>query len=758
MRKKSGQCQKYYFSERLKKQLAQISHSPLTVVEAPSGFGKTTAVREYLNENRTHGAQEYWYTCLGESPAMAWVGICELFSNINCKVADDLKNLKIPTMETLFYMSTYLRDLRCKTDTYLVIDNYQLINSDIPRELISVFSMHGDPKLHMIFITQQLPSKQHGAIHNSNIYTIDASSFFFDRKGTADLFRMEGIRLTDDELEKVFMSTEGWVSAIRLQMINFLETGSFNLAADIEQLVEHAIWSGLTTQEKDFLLSVSVLESFTARQAAIMLGQDTMPEAVEELIKNNDFIRYLPDKHLYSIHSIFQDYLRNRLYNHMPEDYQNKVFLKAGASCAAMEHYCPAAEFFYKVKDFESIMSMPFTREYLEEQKEKYHSGFCSTIIRECPDEILRRHPLNMIIFGYTTYLSGYYDEYHKLCRLLHDVIQDGTGYSEEELRKINGEYTLLKSVGAFNDIAAMQENQRKAWEILGESTDMIKADSPWLFGAVSMLSTFWRESGKLEETMQQLEKGKDIFTRLTRGHGAGSSYLMRAEALLMRGEDDEAEIMCHKAMYSARSFVQTDICIGIELVLARIAILRGNVEDYFRAVDNIQSYSRENSSIYIMRIVEHALSIISILLNVKDHVAPWFYDMERIKRVENGPVAPLAEIIHLKLLLMDKRYNEFYGICRLGIEESEKQTDNTRYMMLKVYQLILLAIAERNNGKPLEAQEYIKQALAIALPDGVYLPFAQEELMEEFIAQIPLFQSPLSHLGGGGGGGGNPF
>lgn len=39
-----------YFSNKLKRKLEQIPHYALTVVEAQSGFGKTTAVREYLKK------------------------------------------------------------------------------------------------------------------------------------------------------------------------------------------------------------------------------------------------------------------------------------------------------------------------------------------------------------------------------------------------------------------------------------------------------------------------------------------------------------------------------------------------------------------------------------------------------------------------------------------------------------------------------------------------------------------------------------
>lgn len=40
----------YYFSKQLKDRMSGMEQYPLTLVEAPSGFGKTTAVREYLKK------------------------------------------------------------------------------------------------------------------------------------------------------------------------------------------------------------------------------------------------------------------------------------------------------------------------------------------------------------------------------------------------------------------------------------------------------------------------------------------------------------------------------------------------------------------------------------------------------------------------------------------------------------------------------------------------------------------------------------
>ena len=67
---------RYHFPERLQKKLAGIPLHPLTIVEAPSGFGKTTALREFLQIKAEQGASEHWYTCFGESLFSSWQGIC----------------------------------------------------------------------------------------------------------------------------------------------------------------------------------------------------------------------------------------------------------------------------------------------------------------------------------------------------------------------------------------------------------------------------------------------------------------------------------------------------------------------------------------------------------------------------------------------------------------------------------------------------------------------------------------------------------
>ncbi len=722
----------YFFSDKLRKQLEQISHHPLTIVEAPSGFGKTTAVREYLKENLPQDTGEYWYTCLGEPSSTAWRGICSLIANADKNKAEVLKSLEMPTIETLIYMTEIIKDIRCSKETYLVIDNYQLISCDIPYELLSVLSMHGSRSLHIIIITQQIRANRLLTFHNVDIHTIHASAFFFSREGVASLFRMEGLRLTELELEQVYIGTEGWVSAIRLQIINYQENGTFERNFGIEQLVENAIWNRLEPLEKELLLSVSVMDSFTAQQAAIMLDRETLPESLEDMLKNNDFIRYYPDKNIYTIHSILQDYLKNRFYHNQSEEFKRRVFGLAGQSYAIQAQYYPAAQLFYKIGDYDAILSAPFTWEYLSNQKEKKILEFIVELVEKCPEDTLRRYPFALLSFCYQLYLGGYREAYRKLCRLVETAAGEQADFNPGEIRRIRGELAMVWALDAYNDINKMHQFHEAAWDILKEPTSQ-RYEGPMTFGSASVLYMFHRKAGNLEGELKDMDEYLPCYNRLTRGHGAGADSVMRAEALLMRGKDNEAEILCYKALYDAQNNQQISISICAELVLARMAIMRGSTDNYLTAIQNIQDYAAKSPLLYVLRMVDYSISLLNLVLGIRDNVAAWLYDMENIKKVLYTPAVPFARLLYSKLLLLDKRHNELYGITQAFLEEA----GSFPYIIPQIFHYIFLAIADYRHKNDSKAGEHLMDALALALPDKIYLPFAQQG--EEIVAMLEM-------------------
>ena len=62
----------HYYSPRLRKKLEGILAVPVTVVEAPSGYGKTTAVRDYLKNTLTKSVPVHWWIAVEDAPAASW--------------------------------------------------------------------------------------------------------------------------------------------------------------------------------------------------------------------------------------------------------------------------------------------------------------------------------------------------------------------------------------------------------------------------------------------------------------------------------------------------------------------------------------------------------------------------------------------------------------------------------------------------------------------------------------------------------------
>lgn len=122
-----------------------------------------------------------------------------------------------------------------------------------------------------------------------------------------------------------------------------------------------------------------------------------------------------------------------------------------------------------------------------------------------------------------------------------------------------------------------------------------------------------------------------------------------------------------------------------------------------------------------------------SLLLNLRDSVAPWLYGMNRIKNVLSAPAIPAAQIPHLHLLLMDNQFNKLYGFCHLAFDTYNAAKGSVKYVLAQLYRLILFTCAKYKSGRQPEAQNCLKRALSIALPDKIFLPFAEQPCMETF-------------------------
>ena len=291
-----------------------------------------------------------------------------------------------------------------------------------------------------------------------------------------------------------------------------------------------------------------------------------------------------------------------------------------------------------------------------------------------------------------------------------------------------------------------MGEHHKKAYEYLKHVSNPPRSriyvgNLPWAVGVPSVISVYWNKSGGLQKALEAMDECLPFYTQLAGGHGAGGEFLMRAEACLARGDDAGAEILCHKTLYTAGNAGQTSNQICAELVLARIGILRGDEAAYSAARRNIARQMQEARQTALTRLGELCLAHLDMSLGRTDGLPEWLRDTQAIKRTFYAITQPHAVMLHSRMLLLEKRFPALYALTDSAI----KTVRAMHYPLLETHHLIFLALAGLERGQGGEAAGHLRQALAIALPDMVYSPFA-----EHSEALVPLLEDLKGEFDGG--------
>lgn len=714
----------YYFSRHLWETLADIPTYGLTVIEAPSGFGKTTALREYLAREQKM-ADVRWYTCFGESAGRTWAGICALFGGSEDSITDELLELGEPSLENLADIAFLISGYTCAEPTFVVIDNYQLFDSPVRKRCIAAFSACRNENIHIILVTQPLKDEGKGATFHVQPYLgITPRDLFFDNQCIIEYCSLTGIDISQKQIELLQTTSRGWVAAIRLQLQNYRYTGDFVDFRGIRPLVETAIWNRLSPEERNLIMALSLLESFNSHQAAIMSDGMALPDTVAELLSLDFFIRYAADRQAYIMHSILRDYLLER-FSMQSAEFKKAAYRKAALASLDIDDLLQAALFFMKVEDYQAILALPISTQYVYNNQERDITALFESLMDRCPREILQAHPVFLVLMAYNFFRRGAHAYFRHATEVLSNLLEANKGMHGIEWEKACGEYAMLMSFTEYNDIARMGEFHRKALHHLRAVSDIPRSEvfrGTMPFGTVSVLCLYWNSLGSLSHLTDLMDTYLPVYSELASGHGAGAEHIFRAEAALASGDDEAAELMAYKAAYRARKEGQYGVILSADLLLAEVAILRGDVETYGMTRESIVRNMKESGQRSVLRLGELCQATLDLSLGQTENIPQWLRDIAGIQRVVYTHSIPYALILYEHYLLLEGRHAELRRCEDLIMQQARAMN----YILPRLYHALYLAIVEAREGAMSDAASHMEEALQLALPDGIYLPFAR--------------------------------
>lgn len=180
-----------YFPDKIQEKLSYLKDYPLTVIHAPAGFGKSTALRRFFEQNVSKSTPVLWHTFLARQPSASWRSICALIGQTDRKCADELAAIGLPNSDVLPELAEVLENLECSEETYLVLDSFELSGLPTPEKLLELFSKQGSQGLHIVVVTRELAAS--GLLFNHRIYRLEAVDFTFSAADTEGYFRLAGL-------------------------------------------------------------------------------------------------------------------------------------------------------------------------------------------------------------------------------------------------------------------------------------------------------------------------------------------------------------------------------------------------------------------------------------------------------------------------------------------------------------------------------------------------------------------------------------
>lgn len=729
-RQKNYNTQTIYFTDKLRHQMAQILNFSCTLVEAPMGYGKTTAVREYLKGTDDH---VLWHRVYDDSVSGFWITFSRLFRELDRDRSEDLERLGFPNDSVSMQEALKLiEEIEFPAETVLVIDDYHLISATDASSFIWFLVVNEVDHLHIVLTARYVERLRIEELSlKGYLHHIEKDIFELTPDEITEYYKLCGISLRAAEADQLYAITEGWISALYLLMLGAKESGSFVNTNNIHKLVKDAVYDPFSEEIKDFLLCLCIFDSFTMRQAVHMWGDKRADLFLAEVRGKNAFINFDADAKTYQIHSIFTSFLRELL-EKKDSAYKQKLYEKAGLWCLETGDLPAAMHYFYMAGDFEKLLC---TAE-LDKASGNEKKEFIIKYFEQCPPEHKKRHPVALLVYAMALMAFNETALFQKTCMELALLVQSGD-LEDERRDELAGELELLESFGKYNDIMAMSEHHKRACALLKKPSVFMDTTGSWTFGSPSVLYMFYRESGKLEQEVNDMKEAMPYYYRLTDGHGTGAEQLMEAEWHFCKGDFENAEIAVHQAFYLADGAHQPNMTLCALFLQARMALIRGDYANVLDLSGKIHEAVEKNRLFALIHTVDMCEGFIHACLQHRSKIPEWLAEGDFSSSRLYFPARAFSNIIYGRALLLNGDYLKLLGISGqfFGIASVFPN------ILPNIYTAIYVGAANERIYRRGEAVTAIRQALELAVPDKVYMPFVEncdfiKPLLEEIYSE----------------------
>jgi LuxR family maltose regulon positive regulatory protein len=369
--------------ERLFRRLDSGLQRRLTVVSAPAGFGKTTLLSHWVEQqelpltwvalDEQDNDPERFLTYLAHALQSAVPDLQLIEKTTVLRQASQA----IPIDSTLAMMVNDLQ--RIQDPLGVVLDDYHVITNQEVHEALSFLIDHVPGHVHLILASRTEPPIPLAKLRASDQFlAIGEKDLRFNAAEISRFIQdVMGLDLTPEDTSVLEDRTEGWIAGLQLAALSlegradpaeFIASLSGTHRYILDYLTEE-VFSNLPDLLQVFLLRISPLARFKADLCEVVVGdlfrQDTAldlrtageirdlnAKAILEFLEDSNLFVFALDyeRQWYRFHPLFSEYLQSQLTDRRPDEVLNvhkqaaEWFSEHGFIVEAIHHALSAGE------------------------------------------------------------------------------------------------------------------------------------------------------------------------------------------------------------------------------------------------------------------------------------------------------------------------------------------------------------------------------------------------------------------------------
>ncbi|HEV7194624.1 MAG TPA: LuxR C-terminal-related transcriptional regulator [Pedococcus sp.] len=488
---------------RLIDRLSRGAQSRLTLVSAPAGFGKTTLLSDWLQDELAVAGAVAWLSleASDNQPASFWTYLVTALRGASPSVgAVSLELATSLPLPSELLLTTLLNELaEASGELWLVLDDYHLVDNPEIGRAMTVLLEHLPPQVHVVVSTRADPDLplSRWRVRGELVEVRAADLRFTSDEAAAYLFSATGLRLSAQDIDFLEGRTEGWIAALQLAALSLqgrrdVSTFIAQFAGNDRYVVDYLVEEVLEHQPvavRDFLLESAVLDRMTGPLCDAVTGHKGGSETLLALERANLFIVPLDDRReWFRYHHLFADVLRALLLAQQPEQLPllhqraSGWYERHDMAQDAVEHAVAARDFDRAARLVE--LAVPAIR---RDRHDATLVGWFAAL----PDGVIRASPVLSVFFGHMLLASGDLDGVEPRLadaeRAL-AAIPDGSGHPWSqggELDALPATIAVCRAAlaQARGDVAGTAEHARRALVLAGPSDHVARSGAAGFLG-----------------------------------------------------------------------------------------------------------------------------------------------------------------------------------------------------------------------------------------------------------------------------------